>query len=255
MALQKVFTQNYAEQLRTHINPTDYLGDSFAYEQSHVKTLMNVVHPEGLAEYMVEHADNDFECAVALYEAYKSITPIMAQDERLWTYLSHVELFTYLKKRWQIPDDSAKQDNFIRDHWFKGTRGLIRSSLIGLWWAVYCTVDDSSENKYELTKVLFSNYSFRTTFFGSTELFWYREGTKGILRFLVDNPDIVNQNFENRCQFLTKYFNQLGGIKQLASCDEHFFYQECERIKLRILAVKSREDVQNRSALTTEKDL
>lgn len=251
MALQKAFKQEYTEQLRTHINPADYYGDTFAYDESNVRSLMNVAHPEKLAEYMEEHYDNDFECAVALYDAYKNISPLLAQDERLWVYLSHCDLYGYLKKRWPLPEDKSKQLNFIRDHWFKGTRGLIRSSLLGLWWAVYCTVDESADDKYQLTKVLFSNYSFRTTFFGSTELFWYREGTKGILRFLMDNPDIVNQNFENRCQFLTKYFNQLGGIKQLASCDEQFFYKECERIKERILSVKSREDVQNKSALVS----
>lgn len=254
MALQKVFTQDYAEQLRTHITAVDYYGESFIYEESHVRTLMNVTHPEALGKYMEQHADDDFECAVALYKAYKCISPILAQDERLWTYLSHCDLFSYLKKRWPIPEDASKQVTHIRDHWFKGTRGLIRSSLLGLWWAVYCTVDDSLEDEFQLTKVLFSNYSFRTTFFGSTELFWYREGTRGILKFLVDNPDIVNHNFENRCQFITKYFNQLGGIKQLASCDENFFYKECESLRPRILAVKSREDVQNRNALMSEKE-
>ena len=254
MALQKVFTQAYTEELRTHIDPSNYLGDEFTYDTSQVKTLMHVRHPEPLAEYMVEHADSDFECAVALYEAYKGISPVFAQEERLWVYLSHVDLFAYLKKRWQLPQDETKQSNYIRDHWFKGINGIIRSSLMGLWWAVYCTIDDEREDKYELTHILFSNYSFRTVFFGSTELFWYRDATRGILEFLVDNPEIVKQNFENRSLFISKYFNQLGGIKQLASLNKEYFYNECERIKDRILAVKTREDVQNRNAMTNERE-
>ena len=250
MALQKVFTQAYTEQLRTHINPADYQGDTFPYDASQVKTLMHVRHPEHLAAYMEEHAGNDFDCAVALYEAYKDLSPVFVQEERLWVYLSHVELFGYLKKRWTLPEDEAKRPNHIRDHWFKGSNSMMRSSLMGLWWAVHCTVDEERADQYELTRVLFSNYSFRTVFFGSTELFWYREATLGILEFLVDNLEIVNQNFENRSQFIAKYFNQLGGIKQLASREKEFFYNECERIKSRILAVKSRGDVQNRIAFS-----
>ena len=249
MALQKVFTQTYCEELRTHIDPASYQGDEFNYDPAQVRTLMRVRHPWGLAEYMMEHADSDFDCAVALFEAYRDISPVLAQEERLWVYLSHVDLFGYLKKRWPIPDEEEKQFNHIRNHWFKAN-SMIRGALMGLWWAVYCTIDEARDDKYELTRVLFSNYSFRTTFFGSTELFWYRGYTKGVLEFLVDNPEIVSQSFENRSLFITKYFNQLGGIKQLASLEKDYFYQECGRIKPRILAVKSREDVQNKDALT-----
>lgn len=249
MALQKVFTQTYAQQLKNTISPADYLNDTFLYDESQVKTLMSVRHPEGLAEYMIEHADNDLECAIALYESYSNITPVFAQEDRLWAYLGHVDLYTYLKKRWPIPTDESKQLSHINAHWFRGDHSLIRTSLMGLWWAVYCTVDEDREDKYELTRILFSNYSFRTTFFGATQLFWYRDATKGILDFLVDNPEITKQGFENRALFISKYFNQLGGIKELSALDREDFYKECVRIKPRILAIKARGDVQNRTAI------
>lgn len=253
MALQKVFTQAYTEELRTHIDPAKYLGEKFTYDTSQVKILMRVRHPEHLADYMVEHADNDFECAVALYEAYKDISPVFAQEDRLWVYLSHVELFGYLKKRWQIPEKEEKRFNHVRDHWFKGANAMIRGALMGLWWSVYCTINEDKEDKYELTRILFYNYSFRTTFFGSTELFWYRNATRGILEFLSDNPEIIKNNFENRGLFISKYFNQVGGVKQLASLDKDYFYKECERMKSCILAIKSREDVQNRNVMNMVK--
>ena len=245
MALQKVFTQSYTELLRNSINPAKYMGDNFAYDATQVRPLMSVRHPENLAEYIVEHVENDFECAVALYEAYSSITPVFAQDDRLWTYLAHVDLFPYLKKRWPIPEDTTRQYSYISDHWFRSS-AIIRSSLMGLWWAVYCTIDDQREDKYELTKVLFSNYSLRTHYFGASKMFWYKEATKGILHFIADYPDVAN---EHRLQFITKYFNQLGDIKNLASLDEDYFYNECVRIKPRILAKQSRRDVQNQKAL------
>lgn len=249
MALQKVFTQSYVERLKAHIAPADYQKDEFTVDESQVKTLLRVRHPEQLADYMVEHADSDFDCAVALFESYSDLSPVFAQEERFWVYLSHVDLFPYLKIRWSLPLDVTKQNNHIRDHWFKGTNSMMRSSLMGLWWAVYCTVDEERSDRYELTRILFSNYSFRTMFFGASELFWYREGTKGILEFLMDNPDVTSECFENRSLFITKYFNQLGGYKQLASQSRLFYYNECQRIKERILSVRTRDDVQNRSAI------
>lgn len=247
MALQKVFSQSYTQQLRNSISIENYLTDTFAYDTTQVKTLMSISHPENLAEYMVEHSDNDFECAVALYEAYSKISPVFAQEERLWTYLSHVDLFHYIKKRWPIPEDKSKQLSHINAHWFKNA-AIIRSSLMGLWWAVYCTIDGEREDKYEFTRVLFSNYSFRTMFYGATKLFWYSEATKGILHFLADNPEITKQHFENRSLYITKYFNQLGGIKNISSLDKDYFYNECSRIKNRIMSIKFREDVQNKNA-------
>lgn len=244
MALQKVFTQSYTELLRNTISPEKYMGDSFAYDTTQVKQLMSVRHPENLADYMVEHVDSDYECAVALYEAYSNITPVFAQEDRLWTYLGHADLFLYLKKRWPIPEDTTRQYSHISDHWFRSS-AIIRNSLMGFWWAVYCTIDEEREDKYELTKVLFSNYSFRTHYFGASETFWHREATKGILHFIADNPDVAN---EHRLQFISKYFIQLGDIKSLASLDEDYFYKECIRIKPHILAKKSRRDVQNQKA-------
>jgi len=249
MSLQKVFTQAYTEELRTHIDPANYQGEEFAYDESQVKTLMRVRHPEHLADFMVEHADNDFDCAIALYEAYKDISPVFAQEDRLWVYLSHVELYAYIKKRWPLPQDETKQPNHIRDHWFRGIYSNMRSALSGLWWAVRGTIIEDAEDPYALTKILFSNYSFRTTFFGATELFRYKEAAIGILQFIKENPEIMTNNMENRVRYISRYFNQLGGVKQLTSLSSYDFLNECYKRKDDILNATKREDVQNQNIL------
>ena len=255
MALQPVFKKGYIEYLKTHIQVTDYLQEAFPVDRSQVVPLYGVPHPEGLADRVVANREGDFTTAVAIYEAYPNISPLFAQQDTLWVSLSHTELFEYLKHRWPIlakeRDTEEKQVSFISDHWFRNPRGLIRSALMGLWWAVYCTIDETREDKYELTRVLFSNYSFRTTYFGAYELFRHREAAIGILGFLLDNPDIFANGAENRGRFISRYFNQLGGVKQLSSLDRDFFRNECEHIKPKLLEITDREQVQNVDVLNS----
>ena len=249
MALQPVFKKGYVEYLKTHIQVTDYLQEAFPVDRSQVVPLYGVPHPEGLADRVVPTRAGDITTAISIYEAYPNISPLFAQQDTLWVSLSHTDLFDYLKRRWPIlskeRDTEKKQISFINDHWFRNPRGLIRSALMGLWWAVYCTIDETRDDKYELTRVLFSNYSFRTTYFGAYELFRHREATIGILGFLLDNPEVFASGAENRGRFISRYFNQLGGFKQLASLDRDFFRNECEHIKPKLLEISDREQVQN----------
>ena len=255
MALQHVFKKGYIEYLKTHILVSDYLQESFPIDWSQAVPHYGIPQPEDLTERVVPTRAGDFSTAVALYEAYCNISPLFAQQDSLWVYLSHTELFDYLKQRWPIiskeRDTEEKQASFISDHWFTGSHGIIRSALMGLWWAVYCSIDNERDNPYELTEVLFSNYSFRTMFFGASQIIRHREATFGILSFLKDNPEVFASSSETRGEFITRYFNQLGGTKQLASLNREFFFNECLRIKPKIMAVTQREHVQNTDVLNS----
>lgn len=255
MALQHVFKKGYIEYLKTHIQVADYLQETFPVDHSQVVPLYGVMHPEGLAERVVPTRAGDFTTAVAVYEAYRNISPLFAQQDTLWVSLSHAELFDYLKRRWPIiakeRDTEEKQVSFINDHWFRSPNGIARCALMGLWWSVHCTIDESREDKYELTRVLFMDYTFRTMTFGASPLFRHREAAMGILGFLKDNLDLFVNNTYNRGLFISKYFNQLGGVKQLASLDRDFFRNECEHIKPKLLEITEREQVQNVDVLNS----
>ena len=69
----------------------------------------------------------------------------------------------------------------------------------------------------------------------------------GILSFLKDNPIITKSAFEFRGQFLLKYFNRIGAVKQLAYLKRDYFYQTCERLKDKILKVTKREQLTDES--------
>ena len=241
MALQKVFIEPYVEVLKGSITPEKYAASSFDYDASKIRCLANVREPEDLLDRM--NPDNDLESAIALYEAFKNLTPLAASKVELWTYLSHVDLFSYMQKRFPKVTDGAADVKYIQERWFRNSQGIIRSSLSGLWWSVYCSIDDSREDKYELTRMLFSNNSIRTHYFGRSTIFRLREAMIGILEFLVENPDISEVHFNSRCIYIAQYFNRLGAVKQLAYMDRNFFKEELMKKKEILKTVTSKAQV------------
>ncbi len=91
MALQKVFKEAYVEALRSSIAPEKYAGEAFDFDETQVRYMANVHHPEGLQEKM--NPDNLLESAIALYEAYPDLTPLSTSKMELWAYLSPIISF------------------------------------------------------------------------------------------------------------------------------------------------------------------
>lgn len=120
---------------------------------------------------------------------------------------------------------------------------MIRSSLAGLWWSVYCSVNETREDKYELTRMLFRNDNIRTHYFGASTVFRLREAMIGILEFLVENPDVSGVHFSSRCIYISQYFNRLGAVKQLAYLGRDFFKNELMKKKTILLNITSKAQV------------
>jgi len=241
MALQKVFREAYVEALRNNIDPAKYAGETFEYDETQVHYIANVHQPDGLVDRMDEK--DDLKSAIELYEAYQELTPLAASKNDIWTYLTHVDLFAYMQKRFPEVKGGNVDAKFIREHWFRSSKGAIRSSLAGLWWSVYCSIDDSREDRYELTRILFQNDNIRTHYFGSSTFFRHREAVIGILEFLVENPDISSVHFNSRCIYIAQYFNRLGAVKQLAYMDRNFFKEELMKRKEILMTVTSKAQV------------
>lgn len=251
MQLQKTFKESYMKTLRDAVKSEIaiplYAADTFNVDESQVKRLAKVYAPEGLAEKLDEVWESDYLSAIAIYEAYKDISPLLASNETFWAYLTHVDLFAYAQKRWPRVKEKDCSSDYILDHWFLGANGLLRNAIASMWWSVYNTVDETRENKYELTEIFFKNYTLRIVAFGSSQLIRHKEAMIGVLSFLKDNPEITDNAFEYRGQFITKYFNRLGAVKQLAYLRRDFFYTTCERLKDKIMSVVKREQLLNES--------
>ena len=254
MALQLTFKENYLKRLKdaasSGASVNHYIDNTLEIDKTQLKRLVGVEHPEGLAEKLEQTYSDDFRSAILVYEAYENISPLLASSEAFWAYLTHADLSGYVQRRWPDIRTVKNKTDYILDHWFFGSQGVYRNAVATLWWGVYLTADRERDNKYELTEVLFKNYSFRIVHFGNYSLIRHREAMIGILEFLRDNPEITGNSFEYRGRFLSKYFNQLGAVKQLSYLDRNFFRRECENIKGFISDASTRDTKQIELLLT-----
>lgn len=225
--LQKTFSTKYTQQLQNNVeeNLGMYAHRTFDYDKSQVLLIPNLEHPVELAAKM--DAEDDFKSAVAIYEAYKKLTPLQASHEALWIYLAHADLFGYMQKRWNKVVTGNSDENYILNHWFFN-KGMIRNALAGLWWAIFCTIDEAEEDPYRYSRILFSNYTLRVIRLGPIKLFRHKEAIIGILKYLDEykNYPQANNSMEDRVNFVVSFFNQMGGCKQLSYLRRDFFYNE-----------------------------
>jgi hypothetical protein len=246
--LQHTFKESYAlylkDEVKANISIAKYSQKEFDFDKTKVKQIANLYEPKNLLEKLLA-TKNDYEAAVILYEAYKNLSPLLASTETFWVYLTHVDLFQYVQFR--HPVEKAKNvQTHILDHWFFG-KGHTRNTLAQLWWGVHESVDASNEeDPYHLTKIFFKNYSFRVIWL--TVMLRTKQGLLGILDFLEANPDVTDTAFEHRGLFIAKYFNRMGGAKQLSLLPRSFFSKELEKVKDVILSILSREHVANMDA-------
>jgi hypothetical protein len=232
MEKQQIFKEKYVLKLKDEIKADKYRSAEFLYDKKQTLMMPNIDKPVGLLDKL-DH-ESDLTSAIAIFEAFKRLEPIQASDERFWVYLAHVDLYSYMVKRWPkvYTGNESKPENYIKDHWFIGNSSqtnLMRHSLAGLWWSVYLSVDEQRENKYELTEVLFWNQTFRTRTFGNYKLVRHKEAVIGLLEFCKENKSLLN-NFEKQHQLLTEYLNLIGGTKPLAYYNRFYFKNELSKI-------------------------
>jgi hypothetical protein len=60
----------------------------------------------------------DIENACRMYEIFPHLSPLNARDPRLWTRLTHIELWSYMRRRWPVErqpdDDKGRAIRFIQ---------------------------------------------------------------------------------------------------------------------------------------------
>ena len=230
MELQTIISKRAIEKIKDdvdlNIGMERFLMDDFPIEDNDLLILPGIAKPENLLNNLNANNDGDFKSAVAIYEAYKNLTPLQASEDYLWESLAISDLFPYMQQRWNLKAASDLQ-SAVKNHFFVKSHGIIRQGIGGLWWLVYLSVDEQRNNPYELTEVLFRNYTLRYVRLGVSIIFQHKEATIGILQFLKDHEK-EEFSLENVSNALTSYFNKLGAVKQLTFLNRNFFYKEME---------------------------
>jgi hypothetical protein len=129
--LKKVVTANLAR-YRTGSFPHLAIDPSLSFESDIEIDESLIAHlkaPVGLENFEAEN------CMVML-EAFKTLTPFQAADERLWAMLSHTILLQHGRERWPIPHDEEAAIKHILKHFFGSTERQLERDNIGarLWW-------------------------------------------------------------------------------------------------------------------------
>lgn len=249
MGYQNIFKGTYVEALRRGVSDgslIDYYTSTssvFEYDRSKVFFIPGINEPDNLdIKNPTSEGYFDAENAIALHRAFRDLTLLQASDIRLWTYLAHVDLYEYMVLRWPAVRKGVAKDpsKYVLSHWFINSAtqsNLLRHGISGLWWAAHLTYDQERENPYELTRILYRHLDFATRTLGTYKLSRYKPAVLGILEFIQENPAIFDDKFEAKQRFVTRYLNQLGGVKPLPYYDKNYFKEVLQKTSWRIDAL------------------
>lgn len=215
------------EELRAKKGIEKYLGDKITISpedtvlSSSKVPSKEVIFSETLTQSGAGRRDLA-ENAIKLFEAYSSLTPEDASDERFWAYLTHTDFFDYMKKRTDIlRQKKEKQGEYIIDHWLVdpvSPSSLMNNDLSRLWWVVFLTKTDDEKDPYVLTREAFTMLDYTTHLLPGTQ---GRNKTIriAVLEFVVEHPDLFKKNKEAKVRFIMRKLNLRGGYSALSSLD------------------------------------
>jgi hypothetical protein len=175
----------------------------------------------------------EFEAGKILYEKFNTLTPKQASDIGFWAYHNHYTFYQYIAKRWSDlwnKDKVINPSSYILNHWIQSNSSqqeLIKYPISGLWWSFYLTVDEEKNDKYELTKVFFKNYSLRVIQMGQTRFARHKPAILGVLEFIKEN-NLEDKSLEQASRAIIPYINLLGGIRPLSYFDKEWFKLKLE---------------------------
>jgi hypothetical protein len=177
--------------------------------------------PAEALELAMPDGDNlkDVENAIRMHCALPSLTPVQARDPRLWTHLTHVELWEYMRRRWPVEkhlSNKQRARNIIESRYFVArneSRALLRNGAARLWWLAKLSHDESRDNPYELTGILLSTLDITQQIL-ERSLGRAPAIVHGFLEFLQINPELlVGGNLSReRIRQLAKFLNLNGGV-------------------------------------------
>ena len=165
-----------------------------------------------------ENKEIDFNNSIKLYESLNSLPRYILTSEAFWLWLHFEKFYPVVRKMMTINGEST-----ITDHWMhkQGTRrGLMFGVLSRCYFRVALTVDESKEDKYELTKWIIENplrYRELTWRSYSSEEHLVRGILKGEKKAVDENPGKEKNKFY---PILAKAVSEEGSIKLLDAVSE-----------------------------------
>ena len=225
MAFQRYFRENFVNELFGDVetNLPRYTQDKLwavdyaAGRKFELESRIQI--QDGFSLTLPEKDDlKDFENTRKLYDALKSLNPVQATDTRLWTYMTHISFWPYMRRRWQLEASTTKPENrrdYILSHYFvrsSESRALLRNGIARLWWYGFLTYDANRENPYELTGVLLKQLDIAQQIL-ERSLGRNRHILQSFLTYLFDHPELTEgDKGRATIRAIAKRLNLRGGV-------------------------------------------
>lgn len=212
-------SESKLEELRTNIarNLERYCGTGFA----------DVTHDPGWAIELDDNIDltilheldgsdnrseSDLRNTKLVDRALGNLSPSLANEERIWVRLSHVEAFTYSRDRWlkSVPSDDAKVAA-IETHFFARTQTRIRDdhAVSRLWWNAFVVKRCYPADFEKGLELLLSTADVRSNIVERIWLTGRRRLAAGMFRKMDTDPRVLAS--ERSFREFMKALNFLGG--------------------------------------------
>ncbi len=230
-----IFKETFVNSLRGSVRPNlpkygednSWVSELSVKSQRELETSVELRAPIELLE--PTNGDlKDIENAIRIHKALPHLTPLQARDPRLWTHLTHVEGWTYMRKRWAVDKhmkNEGKATRFIEAHYFvtqAQSRALLRNGIARLWWTAKVSHDPARDNPYELASVLLSTLDITQQIL-ERGIGRAPAVLMGFLEFLNRNKELLlTGGDENRVRIrkLAKFLNMHGGVCILDSLSQ-----------------------------------
>lgn len=212
-------SESRLEELRNNIaaNIDRYRGagfDDLAEDQGWAISLDLKIDLAGLngLDGSDNRAETDLRDTFVVAETMKDLSPSLANEERIWARLSHVEGFAYSQRRWLKTDaDDAALAKAVEIHFFARTQTGLRDdhALSRLWWnaqvARHCYPQDFRRG----LELLLTSADVRSNLVERIWLTGRRRLAGGVFRAMDGDPFVLGG--EGNFRAFMKSLNRLGG--------------------------------------------
>ena len=126
----------------------------------------------------------DAKSALHVFRELHALTPQQASDERLWTWLCHVECPEYVARRWLTKRPAKAEDatRKVRNHFFaRDNRAFIRDNgLSRLWWLGFIAHEVEPEAPHAFLEILLHRQDVRSALIERPSVSMNRQVLRGI---------------------------------------------------------------------------
>ena len=157
-------------------------------------------------------AETDLRDTLVVAEVLKDVSPSLANEERLWARLSHVECFDYAQRRWlKAGMDDATLAKAIETHFFARTQTRLRDdhALSRLWWNAHIARHCYPQDFRRGLELLLSSADVRSNLVERIWLTGRRRLASGVFRAMDADPFVLSS--EDSFRMFMKSLNRLGG--------------------------------------------